>query len=139
MTEKKLPQLRGHHLICLQFFSGEGFEPAFIENLTKVISKTTQQSLEIFYGGDDICIICEHYKEGKCVDQNEVVLKMDVKALQLLQYQPGAITTWDDIKKKTPGIFKSWYETFCVQCDWQWVCEKNQDYCALRKKNLRPV
>jgi hypothetical protein len=30
-------KLRGHHLICLQFFKGEGYSKIFVENAKQIV------------------------------------------------------------------------------------------------------
>ena len=128
------PTLRGHHLVCLHFFSGEGFEPEFQKNLNQILSQVKKETIVIAQGADSICIRCEHIKNGKCEyqeNQDEGILKMDTKALQLLELKPGERITWIEIKRKLSSIFKSWYESYCIQCDWQYVCKKNHLYDEL--------
>lgn len=141
MKKKKnnniVPTLRGHHLVCLHFFSGEGFEPEFQKNLDRILSKVKEGTIVIAQGADSICIKCEHIKNGKCEyqeNQDEGILEMDAKALQLLELKPGESTTWIEIKKRLPVIFRSWYASYCIQCDWQYVCEKNLLYYELRAR-----
>ena len=33
-----MAKLRGHHLICLHFYEGEGYDEPFIKSLEKVIA-----------------------------------------------------------------------------------------------------
>jgi len=45
-------KLRGHHLICLNFFRGEGYSEDFIKNIYSVMKK---EKVEIVKGADDVC------------------------------------------------------------------------------------
>jgi len=46
-------KLRGHHLICLNFFRGEGYSDDFIRNIYEVLKK---EKVEILAGPDEICL-----------------------------------------------------------------------------------
>jgi hypothetical protein len=63
--------LRGHHLICLHFFSGEGYDAQFIENLRDVLKRAESEEIEIVSGNDDVCAKCLYLKDHKCAyDEN---------------------------------------------------------------------
>ena len=40
-------KFRGHHLICLYFFSGEGYNNTYIDNLKIVMNRVKNNELEI--------------------------------------------------------------------------------------------
>jgi len=54
-------KLRGHHLICLNFFKGEGYSEDFISNIHSVIG---EDNIEIVQGPDDVCAWCPYLKDG---------------------------------------------------------------------------
>lgn len=58
-------KLRGHHLICLHFFKGEGYSKAFVENLREVVKRAENRTLEIVTGGDDVCAACPELQEQR--------------------------------------------------------------------------
>jgi hypothetical protein len=123
-----MPALRGHHLICLQFFNGDGYDQEFIDNLKSVISLLESNQLEVREGGDDICNKCQYLKNNTCQhseNADQEIREMDGKALELLNLSAGNMVSWDRIKSTLPQIFTEWYESFCTGCDWLKVCEKN--------------
>jgi len=122
-------KFRGHHLICLHFFKGEGYSREFIENLQKILKRAGHgEEIEVCSGPDEVCRICPYLKEEKCLydkDAETEIRKMDRMALQLLSLNTDDRVTWTHIKEKVPEIFIQWAREFCKDCDWRWVCEKD--------------
>jgi uncharacterized protein len=136
-----LIRLRGHHLICLQFFSGEGFQPEFIENLREIIKKAEAgEEVCACPGPDDICSRCPYLKAETCLynkDADEEISKMDQAAQELLNTNAGEEIKWRDLKEKIPGIFAVWSGHYCSGCDWKRVCEKDREFSRLMKGESR--
>lgn len=131
-------RFRGHHLICLNFFSGEGYDTSFVENLKAVLRRAENEEIEVSDGADDICGGCPYLKDYKCkYDEgaDEEIREMDEMALRLLEIEQGTKIRAQEIKEKIPGIFPRWFANWCYECDWLKVCEKNRFYQEL--KNYR--
>lgn len=130
--------LRGHHLICLHFFSGEGYDEVFVRNLKYVLQKAENEEIEVTDGADDVCIKCPHLKDYKCKyteDADNEIREMDEMALGLLKFGHATGIRWQDIKGKIPEIFPQWFANYCYECDWNKVCEKNEFYQKLKGGN----
>jgi len=130
-----MPRLRGHHLICLHFFNGEGYNPEFIENLRNVLEKTRSGDVEISPGADDICDGCPHLKQFMCrytEDADEGIREMDKRALELLKESEGSKVRWHEIRTRIPKLFYSWYNSYCNVCGWKRTCEQDALYRQLR-------
>ena len=120
-TERKA-LLRGHHLICLNFFRGEGYSEEFIENLYAVIKK---ENIEIVTGADEVCRKCPYLKEGKCRSSDytdEKIHLQDREALRLLGFKQGNIVSWKMLASKLPEIIDEWKAEFCFACGYRKVC-----------------
>jgi hypothetical protein len=131
-----MPHLRGHHLICLRFFSGEGYDESFIHNLNKIRHSTEDEDTIISSGADDVCRSCSFLKDGKCMyDDNadEEIRVMDSKALMLLGLSPGDKVKWAELKGRVYKIFSQWHSLYCKECDWQSACEKKVSFKRLLK------
>jgi hypothetical protein len=114
--------LRGHHLICLNFFRGEGYSEEFIENLYEVIKK---ENIEIITGVDDVCRKCPYLKDDKCRSSeytDEKINLQDKEALRLLAFKPVMIVDWKIIASKLPNIIEEWKAQFCCSCGYRKVC-----------------
>ncbi len=115
-------RLRGHHLICLNFFRGEGYSEDFIDNIYSILKK---EEVEVVDGPDDVCSKCPHLENGKCASNeytNEMILFQDKEALRLLEWKPGLVVDWKKINLKIPGILIDWKTKFCKQCGYREVC-----------------
>ncbi len=115
-------KLRGHHLICLNFFRGEGYSEDFIRNIYSVIGK---KSIEIVKGPDDVCDRCPHLKGDICSSMeftDEMIQHQDREALRLLEFNPGMSVDWKMIADKLPGIIEVWKAQFCGGCGYRKVC-----------------
>lgn len=130
-------KLRGHHLICLHFFSGEGYNPEFISNLREIIKQVEAGGdIEVYPGPDDVCKKCPNLKEERCLyDQNseDGIKKMDIKAIKLLKMEPNIRVKWIDIIEKIPEIFNEWSIEYCNNCYWRKVCEKAAEYQKMKR------
>jgi hypothetical protein len=129
--------LRGHHLICLHFFNGEGYSAEFIEHLGNMIKKAENTNIKICTGADDVCIKCPYLKNGRCEynkNADDEIREMDNTALKLLGLVSDSETSWMETKKRILKIFPEWYKSYCRDCVWRKSCEKNtffQEECLL--------
>ena len=126
--QKPTIKLRGHHLICLHFFRGEGYNPEFVANLREVIKRAEAgEEIEIYSGADDVCKMCPYLKRGMCFydkDTEAEISEMDKVALRLLRLKTHRRVKWLDIREKIPQIFREWAREYCKNCKWRKVCEK---------------
>lgn len=129
-----MPIFRGHHLICLHFFNGEGYNAEFIENLATILEAARDADIEVCHGADNICKKCPSLKEDTCQysqGADNEIKTMDNMALDLLGAVPGDKLGWQQIKERLPLIFKEWHGACCVNCGWRRVCEENDSYREL--------
>jgi len=122
-------KLRGHHLVCLHFFRGEGYSTEFIANLRKILKRAEiGEQIEAASEADDVCNICPYLKGQECFytkESDPEIQEMDREALMLLELSGRDTVLWLDIRKKIPALFHRWSEEFCRACDWRRACEKD--------------
>lgn len=129
-----MPLLRGHHLICLHFFNGQGYDEAFIENLRHTLSRAEKEMTTVSSGADNVCTGCLHLKQNTCkYEENaeESIQEMDTKALALLRLSCNDQIGWDTLKNRIPEIFSQWFSLYCRECNWRGACEKNEVFQKL--------
>lgn len=129
-----MPNLRGHHLICLHFFKGQGYNPEFVENLGSVLKKAAVTPIKVVSGTDDVCGGCPYGKRDKCLysdNSDEEIRKMDERALDLLKVEEDAEMRWREIKEKLPSILGRWRAFYCHSCEWRRACEGDSLYLRM--------
>lgn len=132
-----MPQLRGHHLICLHFFHGKGYDKKFIRNLNKILTSAALEGVSISSGADDVCHVCPWLKDGRCEhgdNTDTAIREMDTKALELLDLSTGTTKGWDVIRDRVRGIFRDWYNRYCMECDWNGICEQDDFFAQLEAR-----
>jgi hypothetical protein len=122
-------RLRGHHLICLNYYRGEGYDRVFIENLEDIMRRANQgEKIEVVAGADDICRVCPTLRGGKCVAKpgmDAEIRKLDTQATAHLAVEIGARVLWREIKSQVAATPKEWLAAFCAGCDWETVCNRS--------------
>jgi hypothetical protein len=124
---KNRVKLRGHHLICLNFFQGEGYSKEFVINLKSVLKKAKENMALVVEGADDVCFFCPHLKKGRCSYKPQAekeIKRLDELALKLLKIRKGDLVNFNKISSFLPQILSFWKEKACLDCDWKKVCEK---------------
>ena len=123
-----MARLRGHHLVCLHFYNGEGYDEPFIRNLEKVLAEVRREGAQVVEGADDVCSLCLHRREESCTYSDAAdreIREMDRKALALLGLAPGSRGDWEKTGETVVANFREWYAAHCFACSWRPVCEKN--------------
>jgi hypothetical protein len=121
-------KLRGHHLICLHFYDGEGYDEPFIENLEQVLEEIEREGVEVTADPDDVCEPCPHRQADRCTfsrTADREIREMDARALALLGLAPGKRVGWTWLRNTVETIFPEWYATHCHLCTWRSACEKS--------------
>ena len=135
-----MAKLRGHHLICLHFYDGEGYDEPFIENLEFVLNEIKREGVVVAEGADDVCSPCPNRTEDRCTysrSADREIRDMDARALALLGIEPGGREEgWRALREKVEEVFSVWHETYCFACSWRPVCEKN---ALFRKLTPTPI
>lgn len=132
---KRIIKLRGHHLVCLHFFKGEGYNPEYVENLRGVLQRAeTGEEIKVSAGADDVCRMCPNLQGEMCsyAENAETgIREMDMAALALLGLRSGEEVLWFDLQKKLLHIFPEWARKYCKCCGWRSVCEKQETFYRL--------
>ena len=118
-------RFRGHHLICLHFYHGEGYDQGFINNLSNLVGRAKSgETVEVVSGPDDVCRCCLYLQGKRCnhrEDSEQEIRKMDEKALNYLGIKIGQQIKWRYLENKVYSA-GGWMQEFCFGCDWAEVC-----------------
>ncbi len=99
MAENEMIRLRGHHLICLQFFQGQGYDAAFLEKLQDIFHRAAVQEVEVTAGPDELCQACPYLQGEQCTHpetSDAEIREMDRVALEILGLAPGSRLKWPE-------------------------------------------
>ena len=123
-------QLRGHHLICLQFYRGQGYSDEFVANLDRVQKSAVDSPAVIVSGPDDVCAACPGLgADGTCQhpDTGEAeALRIDALALQLLDAAIGETLSLSQAHARLSGdaaAVSRWRDESCTSCPWESACD----------------
>jgi hypothetical protein len=126
--------LRGHHFVCLQFYRGEGYSAAFVDNLNSMVARTEVEPAVLVAGADDVCVACPGLgADGTCVDgqAGEVeVARLDALAWTLLGAAPGEALSLSEARRRIAADAVGagrWRSEACAGCAWEDVCEPGWD------------
>lgn len=133
-------RLRGHHLICLHFYKGEGYRPEFVACLGGILKRAVEgEQIEVVSGPDDVCVQCPFLRGDQCLyndNADEEIREMDLAAAQLQKAGKGARVYWQEMRENLPSIFGIWSKKYCRACDWRKACEKEEEFRGMSEIDL---
>lgn len=123
--DNKIIQLRPHHLVCLHFYSGHGYDNEFVINMDKVAKAVKAADVEVVGGLDDICFACPNKIESRCISQ-EKCIRYDNKALELTKIKLGTVGAMASFSKIIIDeiLEKDKLKDICFDCTWAFLCHK---------------
>jgi hypothetical protein len=125
MTVEPVARIRGHHLVCLHFYRGEGYDAAFVENLTDVLARLATGPGVVVVGADDVCSACPGVDGDTCrytPGMEAEVRHLDAVASRLLGVTPGDAVAFAALRDRLPAVLDVWTAEACVDCEWSEVC-----------------
>lgn len=112
--------LRPHHILCLGFFRGKGYDGAFVRNMAGVLASLTPDTVVRLVAGHDVlCAACPNRGED-C--PNAAVY--DSRVLELCGLEAGQRLPWGRLRQAveenilSPGRLAS----VCGDCQWAALC-----------------
>ena len=119
-------RLRPHHYLCIQFFTGHGYDERFTAHMEAVISELKDDSVIIVTKGcDEICSQCPHRTGGRCDDYNRV-LYLDTQVMDQTGMDYGRELRWKDVVSVVHDriLETDMFGTICSGCQWFELCRE---------------
>lgn len=116
-------RLRPHHLICLQFYKGLGYDKDFVRNLDKVVVFWERFPVIVVEGPDDVCYFCPHLENEKCKLGEEKIKTKDCLAKNFLGIKEETLVEKGWVRERIKEFVKDWLEKSCKDCVWNSVCK----------------
>jgi uncharacterized protein len=118
--------LRGHTLLCLQGFRGEGYSQGFTENLGAIhrdLMLHPERVVEVIDRPDVVCGACPHHAVSGCNLRGESfetqMQAQDQLVMSRLGLESGARLKWEEILERIrAGVNGSDLGGICGQCRW---------------------
>lgn len=119
-------KLRPHHLLCIQKYTGKGYDRPFAANMEELLRQLTAQpdtAIQLTEGRDDVCAACPNMVDGKCSSQ-EKVTRMDRGVLGACGFAYGQVDSWRALAASVENrIFQTeQFNEICGPCQWFELC-----------------
>ena len=116
--------VRGHNLLCIQGFVGDGYSPEFVFNMMAVVeSLGPAAQVTVTAAPDALCAACPKLREDGCAlngDGTELgIVRQDKDVMARLGIVPGDTLAWGDIVGRIrAAIEPDDLDDICGTCPW---------------------
>ncbi|MBQ8922600.1 MAG: DUF1284 domain-containing protein [Oscillospiraceae bacterium] len=122
--------LRPHHLLCIQKFTGHGYDAGFTAHMTAVSEMLRGQPdsrIVLKQGADALCARCPHLRDGEC-DAADKTDALDRNVLDALSLQYGDAGTWRAFAGDayTKILQTHAFHKICSCCQWYDLCRRTE-------------
>ncbi len=108
--------LRPHHLLCTRAFKGNGYSPAFIENMYRVIDCIKKsKAISLIAGVDAICSACPERCGTQCAAEAKVTA-LDSATLFYFQLGHRAYASAELEAVIASRLAEDIYNAVCADC-----------------------
>ena len=123
-------KLRPHHILCIQKFTGHGYDEEFTRHMTAVVASLAQNpdiEIEVARECDELCGHCPNNSGGVCTSL-EKVAEMDSGVLNICGLYYGNSASWVELMQTArKRIFETEeFNNICSHCQWFKLCEKTE-------------
>ena len=122
--------LRPHHLLCTQGYSGKGYSDGFVLNMNEVVNKLRNEygtKIMLTFSTDSLCQCCPINKgENICATQ-EKVKNFDDKTVTYFALEEKEYVYKEIVNEIKSKITPQMLEDICTGCCWYNIsaCKKN--------------
>ena len=132
-------KLRPHHLLCVQKYTGSGYDDAFaasMEALIRRLSACPDTAVTLVEGRDDLCAACPHMTGSRCASE-EKVNRLDRGVLEACGFSAGETLSWSALARtaREQVLEKNTFEKVCGCCEWFELCRNTQKGWIYGKEN----
>lgn len=122
--------LRPHHILCIQKFTGHGYNIPFTSHMTSIVSRLADDPttlITVTQGCDDLCVMCPNNMNDVCSSAEKVAL-MDSAVLETCGLSYGDRIAWSSLAEKArKQIFETdEFDNICSSCQWYELCSKTE-------------
>ena len=120
-------KLRPHHLLCVQKYTGSGYDDAFTAGMDALVRRLTacpDTAVTLVEGRDDLCAACPHMAGSRC-DSEEKVNRLDRGVLEACSFSAGETRSWSTLAwtAREQVLEKETFIKVCGSCEWFRLCK----------------
>ena len=122
--------LRPHHLLCIQKFTGHGYNADFTAHMKSIVSELTvnpETQITVVHGCDDLCKLCPNNIGGVCTSLEKVTF-MDSSVLSICDFAYGENVLWTEAagKAREESFETEEVHNICACCQWFALCRSTE-------------
>ncbi|OOM10601.1 DUF1284 domain-containing protein [Clostridium saccharobutylicum] len=134
--------LRPHHINCLFFYKGLGYNKEFVEGMNEIsilLKKDSNTALKLVKRCDNLCSNCPNKQLDNICITKEKVDSLDYNTLQVYNLKLNKEYKFKEI---IDNIYKNFnknnFHAICSTCNWykQGICSDNAIIDQLKNWNL---
>ena len=123
-------KLRPHHLLCIQKFTGHGYDAAFTAHMTSVVAalaENPQTQITLTHGCDELCEKCPNKIDGRCSSLQKVET-MDSLVLDVCGLADEDTVSWTEAARQArERVFATdEFQRICAHCEWYALCQNTE-------------
>lgn len=122
-------KLRPHHFLCIQKFTGHGYDKKFTDYMKSIIKELKKGSeIVIEEGCDYLCSECPNKKEDKC-NSFDKVKRIDEGVLDACGFHYNQLGDWAEFasEAKEKILDTDFFKTICHDCEWYELCLSTEE------------
>lgn len=119
--------IRGHTLLCLQGFVGEGYDPMFTAHMAAIHQRLTFQPhllVKVIVQPDTFCHCCPHLSGNQGCSLHGIgtearMVEQDYEVMRRIDIQNNEVLPWSAILQKIRNkMIPSMLDEICGSCPW---------------------
>ena len=119
-------KLRPHHFMCIQMFTGHGYNAEFTSHMEQIIKMLSDETtILVKEGCDDICQKCPNREDNAC-REFEKVRRLDEGVMAACGIEYGDELQWNDIASavREQILDTELFGEICCDCEWYGLCRE---------------
>ena len=122
--------LRPHHLLCIQKFTGHGYDADFTAHMKAIVSTLKENPstpITLVRGCDVLCQMCPNNQGDRCTSL-EKVASMDSAVLRVCSLTDGETSPWimAALRARKQILETEEFQAVFASCQWFELCRNTE-------------